>query len=49
MSMRSQMTGNPFLESVPEQMDRETFFRRIYGKPPFPPDMAYITQEERHV
>ena len=49
MSMRSQMTGNPFLESVPEQMDRGTFFRRIYGKPPFPPDMADITQEERHV
>ena len=49
MSMRSQMTGNPFLESVPEQMDRGTFFRRIYGKPPFPPDMADITQQERHV
>lgn len=49
MRMRSQMTGNPFLESVPEQMDRGTFFRRIYGKPPFPPDMADITQEERHV
>lgn len=49
MSMRSQTTGNPFLESVPEQMDRETFFRRIYGRPPFPPDMADITQQERHV
>ena len=49
MSMRSQMTGNPFLESVPEQLDRGTFFRRIYGKPPFPPDMADITQQERHV
>ena len=49
MSMRSQMTGNPFLESVPEQLDRGTFFRRIYGKPPFPPDMANITQQERHV
>lgn len=49
MSMRSQMTGNPFLESVPEQLDRGTFFRRIYGKPPFPPDTADITQQERHV
>ena len=49
MSMRSQMTGNPFLESVPEQMDRETFFRRIYGRPSFPPDMADITREERYV
>ena len=49
MSMRSQMIGNPFLESVPEQMDRETFFRRIYGRPSFPPDMADITQGERHV
>lgn len=49
MSMRSRMTGNPFLESVPEQMDRETFFRRIYGRPSFPPDMADITREERYV